>query len=210
MKNSPEELEEAASTPTPRQVAADVKEDRRRPVSRQNAAVIAQHGKRADGIVQSDDATRLGRHGPSEATASRRQRSSSRNTSTWPITANERRCPTSTWRSSETWAPRWARRDGPRRRSAGCCLNLLGNAFDAVHEHATTVNGAYTYAHRDGLDAGVRRRWIIRVSDNGPGIPAGDPEKIFEPFFTTKPTRSSRAGRSCRTTTRRCSSPTRG
>lgn len=28
----------------------------------------------------------------------------------------------------------------------------------------------------------------IRVSDNGPGVPADLQEKIFEPFFTTKPT----------------------
>jgi signal transduction histidine kinase len=30
------------------------------------------------------------------------------------------------------------------------------------------------------------RQAIIRVSDNGPGIPESIQEKIFQPFFTTK------------------------
>ena len=29
---------------------------------------------------------------------------------------------------------------------------------------------------------------MIRVKDNGPGIPHNIVEKIFQPFFTTKPT----------------------
>ncbi len=66
-------------------------------------------------------------------------------------------------------------------------LNLLGNAFDAVHEHAASVNGPYepmvTVSTRQ-----VEGQVEIRVSDNGPGIPAEIQEKIFEPFFTTKPT----------------------
>ncbi len=66
-------------------------------------------------------------------------------------------------------------------------LNLLGNAFDAVHEHAVSVNGQYepmvTVSTRQ-----VEGKLEIRVSDNGPGIPAEIQDRIFEPFFTTKPT----------------------
>ena len=66
-------------------------------------------------------------------------------------------------------------------------LNLLGNAFDAVHEHAAKVDGEYaptiTVSTRQ-----VEGRVEIRVKDNGPGIPAEIKDKIFEPFFTTKPT----------------------
>ena len=66
-------------------------------------------------------------------------------------------------------------------------LNLLGNAFDAVYEHAASVNGQYepmvTVSTRQ-----VEGQLEIRVSDNGPGIPAEIKDRIFEPFFTTKPT----------------------
>lgn len=66
-------------------------------------------------------------------------------------------------------------------------LNLLGNAFDAVQEHLQDAGADYapvvTVSTRR-LDRHVE----IRVSDNGPGVPAEIREKIFEPFFTTKPT----------------------
>ena len=32
-----------------------------------------------------------------------------------------------------------------------------------------------------------QKRIVVRVIDNGPGIPAGVREHVFEPFFTTKP-----------------------
>ena len=68
-------------------------------------------------------------------------------------------------------------------------LNLLGNAFDAVHEQAQAVDSAYRPAVKvitQRVDGGVE----IRVCDNGGGIPADIRDRIFEPFFTTKPTGS--------------------
>lgn len=65
-------------------------------------------------------------------------------------------------------------------------LNLLSNALDAVYEHAIKLNDSYvpsvTVSTRQ-VDGQVE----MRVSDNGPGIPAEIRKKIFEPFFTTKP-----------------------
>jgi signal transduction histidine kinase len=55
--------------------------------------------------------------------------------------------------------------------------NLIDNALDAILEGGRVD----VTAKRD------RQRVIVRVVDNGPGIPAAVREKMFEPFFTTKP-----------------------
>ena len=55
--------------------------------------------------------------------------------------------------------------------------NLIDNALDAVPEGGRVE----VKANREG------QRVIVRVVDNGPGIPAGVRECIFDPFFTTKP-----------------------
>jgi signal transduction histidine kinase len=55
-------------------------------------------------------------------------------------------------------------------------LNLLANAIDAMEE-----GGTVTVSTGSG-DGGA---WV-RISDDGPGIPAELADRIFEPFFTTK------------------------
>jgi signal transduction histidine kinase len=86
-------------------------------------------------------------------------------------------------------------------------LNLVNNAFYAVHEKAKSTpqpsrhvgtgsqgGEAYkpevtvktTVAKSPSGDLGVE----ISVQDNGSGIPDHIKEKIFQPFFTTKPTGS--------------------
>ncbi|HEY3441614.1 MAG TPA: ATP-binding protein [Paludibaculum sp.] len=55
--------------------------------------------------------------------------------------------------------------------------NLIDNALDAI-----------SVAGRVEVTAKVEgRKVVVRITDNGAGIPAEIRERIFEPFFTTKP-----------------------
>jgi len=55
--------------------------------------------------------------------------------------------------------------------------NLIENALDAVGQ-----SGHVTVCARSAGDS-----VIVRVIDDGPGIPAEFMSRIFDPFFTTKP-----------------------
>ena len=55
--------------------------------------------------------------------------------------------------------------------------NLIDNALDAVPDSGRVEVTASC----------ERQRVVVRVVDNGPGIPAEIRDRLFEPFFTTKP-----------------------
>jgi PAS domain S-box-containing protein len=64
-------------------------------------------------------------------------------------------------------------------------LNLLFNAADAIPNGdgmITITTQNQRMAHPD-----VPTRVIMKVSDNGVGIPPENLERVFDPFFTTKP-----------------------
>jgi signal transduction histidine kinase len=56
--------------------------------------------------------------------------------------------------------------------------NLIDNALDAVPPSGGRVDVS---AAREG------RFVVVRIADNGPGIPEDAQHRLFEPFFTTKP-----------------------
>ncbi|RMG09744.1 MAG: hypothetical protein D6731_19040 [Planctomycetota bacterium] len=59
----------------------------------------------------------------------------------------------------------------------GALLNVLGNALQALAERG--AGGAVELSVRAG-DGG----WELLVEDDGPGLPAGDPEALFRPFVS--------------------------
>jgi len=71
---------------------------------------------------------------------------------------------------------------GSRAAVLGALTNLLNNAAEAVR--GSGVEQAHV---RLRAERGDGRKVIIRVRDNGPGVPAEIREQIFEPFYTTRP-----------------------
>jgi C4-dicarboxylate-specific signal transduction histidine kinase len=66
----------------------------------------------------------------------------------------------------------------------GLLLNLMLNSMDALEgQPAPRI-----HIHTQVLDVPAgESSFELRVSDNGPGVPAHIRERIFDPFFTTKP-----------------------
>lgn len=65
-------------------------------------------------------------------------------------------------------------------------FNLIANARDAIEGKGAGPLGSVQGCI--GVSAAVQGTMVVvRVTDDGPGIPAGALPHIFEPFFTTKP-----------------------
>jgi two-component system, NtrC family, sensor kinase len=68
-------------------------------------------------------------------------------------------------------------------------LNLMNNAFYAVNQRRLAKNPEIGYQPLVTISTQqVGNFIIIKIRDNGTGMPDSVKEKIFQPFFTTKPT----------------------
>lgn len=65
-------------------------------------------------------------------------------------------------------------------------MNILANAIDALEEayQAETITTPTITIH---TAVNLENQLVIRIVDNGPGIPESIRQHLFEPFFTTKP-----------------------
>ncbi|MDZ8027717.1 MAG: GAF domain-containing protein [Nostoc sp. DedQUE11] len=69
-------------------------------------------------------------------------------------------------------------------------MNVLSNAIDALEDYRDTSkahNSQITITTTVGEIEGNIKSVVIRITDNGPGIPEDLKVRICDPFFTTKP-----------------------
>ena len=59
-------------------------------------------------------------------------------------------------------------------------MNLVANAIDALAEATGPPRLSVVVARQNGSA-------MVRVTDNGPGVPADAMAHLFEPFFSRKP-----------------------
>jgi two-component system NtrC family sensor kinase len=67
---------------------------------------------------------------------------------------------------------------GERGKLVQVVVNLLINASQAIEDGGGALIRISTWSTEDGI--------VLRVEDDGPGVPKALAERIFEPFFTTK------------------------
>lgn len=72
-------------------------------------------------------------------------------------------------------------------------LNIVNNACFALHQKQRALNGNFTPTLKV-MTASQYGEAIVRIRDNGTGIPKEVVDKIFTPFFTTKPTGTGNTG----------------
>lgn len=148
----------------------------------QGARQIADHGKRADGIVRSMMMHAAGGSGEFQQTEL-----NGFVTEFTDLAYHGKRAllPDFSVDISTEFDPAVSTVDVVQQDMGRVIVNLVGNAFDAVYERSQSVEGFHP---RVVVSTALKGNWVeITVADNGPGVPSAIKEKVFNPFFTTKP-----------------------
>jgi GAF domain-containing protein/two-component sensor histidine kinase len=150
-----------------------------------NLAKIAEHGRRADGIVRSMLAHSRGGGGDRQAVDLNALIEESLNLAYHGARAQDQNFNITLEREFD---PAIKLIELVPQDITRVFLNLFGNGFYAANKRARTyADGHFRPVLRVAThDAGDAVE--IRVRDNGGGIPAEIRDKLFQPFFTTKPT----------------------
>jgi len=150
-----------------------------------NLAKVAEHGRRADGIVRSMLAHSRGGGGDRQAVDLNALVEESLNLAYHGARAQDQNFNITLERDFD---PAIKPVELVPQDITRVFLNLFGNGFYAANKRArTSADGHFRPVLRVAThDTGDAVE--IRVRDNGVGIPAEIRDKLFQPFFTTKPT----------------------
>jgi signal transduction histidine kinase len=149
-----------------------------------NAERIGEHGSRADGIVRSMLLHSRGKPGERIPTDVNELLEEYLNLAYHGMRANN---PDFNVTLERSFDPAIEPIDAVQQDLGRVFLNIVNNALYATNERAQEERRDYTPSVKvetSSKDGSI----IVRISDNGNGIPADILDKIFEPFFTTKPT----------------------
>jgi two-component system NtrC family sensor kinase len=150
-----------------------------------NLEKIAEHGRRADGIVKSMLAHSRGGSGERQSLDINSLVDESLNLAYHGARAQDRNFNITLARDLDhSLAPvELVPQDVTR-----VFLNLFGNGFYAAHKRCTEANDPTFTPSLKVTTRDLGAEVEIRVRDNGTGIPSEIGDKLFQPFFTTKPT----------------------
>jgi two-component system, NtrC family, sensor kinase len=150
-----------------------------------NLVKIAEHGKRADGIVQSMLAHSRGTSGDRQRTDINALVPEALNLAYHGARAQDQNFNMTLERNLDSTA---APVEVVPQDMLRVFLNLIGNGFYAANKRAKEASDPAFKASLNVITRDLGTEVEVRVRDNGTGIAPEAREKLFQPFFTTKPT----------------------
>jgi GAF domain-containing protein len=150
-----------------------------------NLEKVAEHGKRADGIVKSMLAHSRGGGGERQSVDLNALVEESLNLAYHGARAQDQNFNITMERNYD---PATAPLEVVPQDLTRVLLNLFSNGFYAANERASISGDPDFHPTLKVRTRDNGSNVEIRIRDNGTGIPADLKEKLFEPFFTTKPT----------------------